>query len=79
MSHFWPHFIEILTDPAHLAVEFVFVLLDYLVIQVVVNQVKKRFRKALRDEHLRLDMEHGHPHPSPSLQDAPYDYAKDGL
>ncbi len=35
-------YLEILTSPAHMAVEFTFVLLDYLVIQFVVRRWSKR-------------------------------------
>ena len=62
MGIFWEHFTEIITDPAHTAVEFCFVLLDYLVIQVVGHRIKKHFQRDLKREHLRLDAEHGHTH-----------------
>jgi hypothetical protein len=45
MNTFWEHFSEIITDPAHTAVEFLFVLLDYAVIQVVVHRVRRHFHR----------------------------------
>lgn len=45
MGTFWEHFTEIITDPAHTAVEFLFVLLDYLVIGVVVHRVRRHFHR----------------------------------
>ena len=53
---------HLITDPAHSLVEFTFVLLDYLVIQVVVRGVKKHFHRDLRREHTVLDTEHGITH-----------------
>lgn len=81
MGAFWEHFKEIITDPAHTAVEFCFVLLDYLVIQVVVSRVRKHFHKDLSAEHARLDAEHGVKHTQgnrPTKGD-PYDYERSGL
>ena len=65
MSLFWEHFTEIITDPAHTAVEFTFVLLDYLVIQTIAHRLKKHFHRDLAKEHTRLDAEHGISHRAP--------------
>ncbi len=91
MDHFIEEFIHLATDPAHLAVEFCFVLLDVLVISVIVNRVKKHFHKDISDEHAKIEREHGLRHPmSPAeasrierdadviLRAAPYDYEKSG-
>ena len=53
---------HLITDPAHSLVEFTFVLVDYLVIQVVVRGVKKHFHRDLSREHQALDAEHGVQH-----------------
>lgn len=54
MEEFAHEFMHLLTDPAHTAVEFTFVLLDYLIIHSVVRRWRKHFHKdiGLRDDHL---------------------------
>lgn len=59
MSDFLTQYAEIMSDPAHLAVEFTFVLLDYLAINWVASRIKAHFHRDLAREHQRLDAEHG--------------------
>lgn len=53
MNEFADEFLHILTDPAHTAVEFTFVLIDYLIIQTIVSRMRKHFHRDLniRDDH----------------------------
>lgn len=63
MNDFVQDFLHLLTDPAHVALEFVFVLLDYLIIQTVVTRLKKHFHKDIADEHATIEAEHDLAHP----------------
>jgi hypothetical protein len=73
VNTFWEHFTEIITDPAHTAVEFVFVLLDYVVIQTIAHRLKAHFHKDLASEHRAIEIEHGLPTPSESLGSVDHD------
>lgn len=64
MGEFLHHFVEIITDPAHTAVEFCFVLFDYVIIRTVEQRLKRHFHKDLRAEHQRIEDEHGLEHPT---------------
>lgn len=59
VSEILHHYVEILTDPAHSAVEFTFVLFDVLVIDFVRRRLVKHFHKDLTSQHTTLDREHG--------------------
>lgn len=60
MTEFLHHYAELMSDPAHTAVEFTFVLLDVLII----DAVRRRWRKHLDREHQIIDAEHGVVHPT---------------
>lgn len=45
MNEFVHEFTNLITDPAHTAVEFVFVGVDYLIIHTVVRKWRKHFHK----------------------------------
>ncbi len=63
METFLDEFFHLATDPAHLLLEFCFVLLDVLVIQAVASRIKKHFHKDIADEHTKIEREHGLEHP----------------
>lgn len=54
-------YLHILSDPAHTAVEFTFVLLDVLVIDAVRRRMRRFTIRSVRAEHATIDREHGHP------------------
>lgn len=47
MSEFVHEFLHLLTDPAHTAVEFTFVAIDYLIIHTVAYRLKRHFHRDL--------------------------------
>lgn len=47
MNEFVQEFTHLITDPAHTAVEFTFVLVDYLIIHTVARRLKRHFHKDL--------------------------------
>jgi hypothetical protein len=63
MEHFIEEYVHLLKDPAHLALEFTFVLVDYLIIQTVVAKWRKHFHKDIAREHAVIEAEHGLKHP----------------
>ena len=91
MSEFLSHYMEILSDPAHLAVEVTLMLLvDVLFLGMVWPFIKRHFHRDIEQEHQRLDREHGVLHedePSEaakflstlSFSDEPYDYERQGI
>lgn len=64
-SDFWTEFIALLTDPAHLAFEFVFsIVFDFLIVTIIYGVIVKkviipRLRKSIHEE---IDREHGMDH-----------------
>ncbi|MBC9704868.1 MAG: hypothetical protein H9W81_07810 [Enterococcus sp.] len=62
---FWAEFFSLLTDPAHLAFEFVFsIVFDFLIVTIIYGVVVKkviipRLRKSIHEE---IDREHGVDH-----------------
>lgn len=56
MNEFVHEFTHLITDPAHTAVEFTFVLIDYAIIHTVVRRWRKHFHKdvGLSDNHKEL-------------------------
>ena len=52
MHHYW----ELMSDPAHMLVEFTFVLIDVLIISWVKTKIVKHFHRDLK----RRDERHGH-------------------
>lgn len=45
MNEFLHEFAHLMTDPAHVAVEFTFVAMDYLIIHTVARGLKKHFHR----------------------------------
>jgi hypothetical protein len=45
----WHEYVHLMSDPAHTAVEFTFVLFDYLIISWVKAQIVKHFHKDIKD------------------------------
>lgn len=58
MSEFLQHYGELISDPAHTAVEFTFVLVDVLIIDAVRRRIYKHFHKDIDNttDHLHKDM-----------------------
>lgn len=49
-------YLHIMSDPAHAAVEFTFVLLDYIIIQLVGHRIIKHLHRDMRaGKHARRD------------------------
>lgn len=61
-------YLEILRDPAHVAVEFTFVLIDYLIIQTVATRLKRHFHRDIAREHAKIDAEVGVVHAPKTYQ-----------
>lgn len=60
MSEFFEHYVEILSDPAHLAVELTLMLLvDILFLGMILPFMKRFLDHRIRREHQKLDDEHG--------------------
>jgi hypothetical protein len=60
MDEFFHHYTEILTDPAHLAVEVTLMLLvDVLFLGLIWPFFKGYFERKLAHQHQLLDAEHG--------------------
>lgn len=53
MNEFVSEFLHILSDPAHTAVEFTFVAIDYLIVHTVVRRWRKHFHRdiGVSDNH----------------------------
>lgn len=68
---FWGEYLTILMDPAHLAAELTFTLMDILILTplflLVFAGVKRWMATALQREHIRLDAEHGISHEAHAL------------
>lgn len=63
MNKFFHEYISLLSDPAHTAVESTFVFLEFIIFSVIVNRlVKPAWKKMIKQEHIRIDEEHGHKH-----------------
>lgn len=63
MNDFFHHYIEILRDPAHLAVELTLMLLvDVLVLGLLWPWVRHAINKRIHAEHQTIDREHGITH-----------------
>lgn len=63
MSEFLHHYIEILSDPAHLAVEVTLMLLvEVLFLGMIWPVAKKAMDRRVKAEHVVLDKEHGVEH-----------------
>lgn len=63
---FWGEFWTILTDPAHLAAEFAFSLIDLLILTPILllfwGFIKRHVKRQIAKEHAELDKEHGVQH-----------------
>ncbi len=68
MGEFWEHYLEILSNPAHLAVELtIFLLIDVLILGLAWPLFKRHCTKtakvaaerAAKEEHKKIDTEHG--------------------
>ena len=87
MNDFLHHYVEILSDPAHLAVEVtLMVLVDIIFLGSVWPFIKRHFHKDLAEQHQVLDREHGiafHGDLSTTEpcrpSEGPYDYERSGL
>ncbi|QIN94085.1 hypothetical protein PP459_gp148 [Streptomyces phage Wakanda] len=63
MGEVFHHYVELLSDPAHLMVELTFILvIDGLFLGLVWPLVKKSINKRVEAEHAVLDREHGIKH-----------------
>ena len=63
MNDFLHHYVEILSDPAHLAVELTLMLLvDVLVLGLLWPWVRRAINKRISAEHHAIDREHGVTH-----------------
>lgn len=63
MGEFFHHYVEILSDPAHLAVEVTLMLLvDVLFLGMIWPVVKRSMNKRVKAEHYVIDNEHGVEH-----------------
>lgn len=86
MEDFLHHYVEILSDPAHLAVEVTLMLLvDVLFLGMVWPLIKRHFHRDLKRQHIVLDREHGVAFhgdlgdQSCAPTEAPYDHQRSGL
>jgi hypothetical protein len=56
MSEFYDHFMELVTDPAHLAFEvFTTFILEIVILGLLLPLIARRIRR----EHRQIDIEHG--------------------
>ena len=63
MDEFLHHYVEILSDPAHLAVELTLMLLvDVILLGIVWPFVRRHIHRDIRAEHRQIDREHGVDH-----------------
>lgn len=63
MNDFLHHYVEILSDPAHLAVELTLMLLvDVLVLGLLWPCARRAINKRIHAEHAAIDREHGITH-----------------
>lgn len=63
MNEFFHHYAELMTDPAHMAVEATFILLiDGLLLGLLVPLTRKYVKAKVAREHAVLDREHGISH-----------------
>jgi len=63
MGEFLHHYTELMSDPAHMAVELTFILLiDGLFLGLIWPFVRKSINKRVEAEHKVLDQEHGVEH-----------------
>lgn len=64
VNEFFEHYMDIMSDPAHLAAEVTLMLLvDVLFLGLVWPFLRKWMTNRLRAEHRVLDQEHGVTHP----------------
>jgi hypothetical protein len=57
------HFLELLTDPAHLAFEVtVSLLFDVLLLGIILPFLVKYIKRKVNSEHAKIDAEHGIEH-----------------
>lgn len=70
MTEFLHHYTEILTDPAHLAVEVTLMLVvDVLFLGLMWPLFQRMARRVAHREHLKIDAEHGIEHGAPRGDD----------
>ena len=63
MGEFLHHYTELMSDPAHMAVELTFILLiDGLVLGLILPFVRTSINKRVEAEHKGLDQEHRDAH-----------------
>lgn len=62
MNEILHEYVHLMTDPAHTAVEFTFVLMDVLIIDFVRRRLRAWTEGRVRHEHAILDVEHGVEH-----------------
>lgn len=92
MNEFLSHFGELVSDPAHLAFEvFTTLVIEGLLLGLLWPLVKRHFHRDIRQEHQRIEAEHGLVHPYVQREGyieqryldphevLPYDYEKSGI
>lgn len=63
MGEFLHHYTELMSDPAHMAVELTFILvIDGLFLGLIWPLIRKAINKRVEREHAVLDKEHGVKH-----------------